>query len=634
MPLNEELLSSDILSYLQTHENKGLLRVLTCGSVDDGKSTLIGRLLYDSKLIYEDQLVDLQKYNDFQGVQSAEFDYSRLVDGLESEREQGITIDVAYRYFSTNKRKFIVADTPGHEQYTRNMVTGASTSDVAILLVDARHGVKVQTRRHSYVLSMLGVKHVVLAVNKMDVVDFSQKKFNEIEENFREFSTDLGFETIHCIPISALHGDNIISRSERMKWYNGPNLLRHIEGISVVPSNEKENFRFPVQWVNRPHQNFRGYSGTIVAGQIKQGDKITVMPSGKTSVIKDIVTIDGQLNRAQKHQSVTLTIEDDIDISRGDLICSSENVAQYSDQFQAKIIWMSTQKLFPGRSYLLKINNTTTSVSITNLKHKININDFSHASANVLELNEIGICNLSLAQQVAFDPFDICKSTGSFILIDRQTNDTVGAGMLNFSLRRAANLTWQNLAVGKLERAEQKHQKPVVLWFTGLSGAGKSTIASLVEKKLFDLGRHTYTLDGDNVRHGLNKDLGFTDADRIENIRRIGEAAKLMVDAGLMVLVSFISPFKAERQMARRLMEEGEFLEIYVNTPLSVVEKRDVKGLYAKARKGEIKNFTGIDSEYQVPENAEIIVETTTQTAKQAAEKIVKYLEKNGYLNT
>lgn len=633
MPYSDDLIATDILGYLHAHENKSFLRFITCGSVDDGKSTLIGRLLYDCKLIYEDQLASVETDSKKFGTQGDKLDLALLVDGLEAEREQGITIDVAYRFFSTHKRKFIVADTPGHEQYTRNMATGASTADVAILLIDARQGVQVQTRRHSYIVSLLGVKHVVVAINKMDLVDFSQKTFNEIEENFRAFAVNLGFEDIRCIPISALDGDNVTTRSDRMVWYHGPCLLEYLEAVDVHVSEKTKSFRLPVQWVNRPNLNFRGFSGTVAAGQICPGDAVIAIPSGKRSSVKEIVVMGGNLEMAKQHQAITLTLNDEIDISRGDFICAINDPAENSDQFQANVIWMSENPLFPGRSYLLKTANKTVSVSVTSLKYKINVNDFSRESAKTLELNDIGVCNLSLGQTIAFDAFGDNRQTGSFILIDRHTNETVGAGMLNFSLRRASNIVWQNLEIGKLQRAEQKHQKPAVLWFTGLSGSGKSAIASLVEKKLFDLGRHTYTLDGDNVRHGLNNDLGFTDADRVENIRRIGETAKLMVDAGLVVLASFISPFRAERLMAKELLEDGEFIEIYISTPLDVAEARDVKGLYAKARRGEIKNFTGIDSEYQAPQNAEIVIDTVKQSAEQSAEQVILYLEENGYLS-
>jgi len=604
--------------------NKSLLRFITCGSVDDGKSTLIGRLLYDSQQVFADQLSDL-------GNEEAP-DLALLVDGLAAEREQGITIDVAYRYFATEKRKFIVADTPGHEQYTRNMATGASTADLAVLLIDARYGVQVQTRRHAYITSLLGIQHVVVAINKMDLVEFSQKKFNQIEEDFRAFADGLNFTDIRCIPICALDGDNVTKPSARLSWNRGQDLLSTLESAEISRDETSVGFRLPVQWVNRNGADFRGYAGTICAGEINKGDEIIVVPSGKTARVKNIVTMDGNLERAVTHQAVTLTLDEKLDISRGDFICAKTSVPEQSDQFQASILWMGEDKLFPGRGYLLKTCNRTVPASVTELKYVVDVNDFAHVSAKTLELNEIGICNLSLGKSIVFDAYADNRTTGSFILIDRHTNETVAAGMLNFSLRRASNLTWQALEVGKAERAEQKHQKPAVLWFTGLSGSGKSTIASLVEKRLFDIGKHTYTLDGDNVRHGLNKDLGFTDADRIENIRRIGETSKLMADAGLVVLVSFISPFTAERDMARRLLDEGEFIEIHVNTPLSVAEKRDVKGLYAKARAGEIENFTGIDSEYQAPKNPEIVVDTVNLTPEQSAEKIVKYLEKHGYI--
>ena len=613
---------------LGASENKSLLRFITCGSVDDGKSTLIGRLLYDSKQVFDDQISDVDK--------DGTPDLAALVDGLAAEREQGITIDVAYRYFATDKRKFIVADTPGHEQYTRNMATGASTADLAVLLIDARYGVQVQTRRHAFITSLLGIRHVVVAINKMDLAAYSQKVFNQIEEDFRAFAGGLDFTDIRCIPICALAGDNVTKPSAHMPWYRGQDLLSTLESVDISPDETLDEtldgFRFPVQWVNRTGNDFRGYAGTICAGEISKGDEIIVVPSGKTARIERIVTMDGDLKRAVTHQAVTLTLDEKLDISRGDFICAKTSPAQHSDQFQASILWMGEGKLFPGRGYLLKTCNRTVPASITDLKYKVDVNDFSHVSAKTLALNEIGICNLSLGKSIAFDAYSDNRTTGSFILIDRHTNETVAAGMLKFSLRRASNLTWQELEVGKAQRAEQKHQKPAVLWFTGLSGSGKSTIANLVEKRLFDMGKHTYTLDGDNVRHGLNKDLGFTDADRIENIRRIGETAKLMADAGLVVLVSFISPFTAERNMARRLLEGGEFLEIHVNTPLEVAEKRDVKGLYAKARAGEIKNFTGIDSEYQEPKNPEIVVDTVTLTPEQSAEKIVAYLEENGYI--
>jgi len=630
----DELIATDITAYLEAQENKSYLRFITCGSVDDGKSTLIGRLLFDSHLIYDDQLAAIEKDSKISGTQGDNIDLALLVDGLAAEREQGITIDVAYRFFSTDKRKFIVADTPGHEQYTRNMATGASTADVAILLIDARYGVQVQTRRHAFIASLLGIQHVVVAVNKMDLVDFAESKFAEIATDFALFADTLGFKEFICIPMSALDGDNVSKKSERMAWYEGPTLLAHLETVDVGRETEAAGFQLPVQWVNRPNLDFRGFSGTIASGSVKPGTEVINIPSGKRSRVKSIVTRNGELTEAVTDQAVTLTLDDEIDVSRGDIICDVDNPVEQSDQFAAHIIWMSEKALFPGRQYRIKINNQTIHASVTTLKHKVNVNTLAHEAANTLELNEIGVCNISLAKPVPFDAYANNRQLGCFILIDRQTNETVGAGMLDFSLRRAANVVWQDMEIGKTERAEQKHQRPCVLWFTGLSGSGKSTIANLVEKRLFDLGRHTYTLDGDNVRHGLNNDLGFTDADRVENIRRVSEVSKLMADSGLITLCAFISPFRAERQIARQTMEEGEFIEIYVNTPLQVAEQRDVKGLYAKARKGEIKNFTGIDSEYQAPMHAEIEVNTVEMTAEQSAEAIVAYLQANGYLDT
>lgn len=633
MAHHDDLIASDILGYLEAQENKSFLRFITCGSVDDGKSTLIGRLLYDSKLIYEDQLASIEKDSKKSGTQGDKIDLALLVDGLAAEREQGITIDVAYRFFSTEKRKFIVADTPGHVQYTRNMATGASTADVAILLIDARYGVQEQTRRHAYIVSLLGVKNVVVAINKMDLNGFDQTIYNEIEVDFRDFSKDLGFTEITCIPMSALDGDNVTTKSANTNWYKGPALLEYLEVVDVDYDTTDAPFRLPVQWVNRPNLDFRGFSGTIASGKISVGDPIIAIPSGKRSTVKEIVSFDGNLETAREDQAITLTLNDEIDISRGDFICHKDNPADQADQFQAHILWMSEKALYPGRQYLLKSNNKSTPASVTNLKHKVDINDFSEVAGKTLELNEVGVCTLSLSAPIAFDSYVDNRATGSFILIDRQTNETVGVGMLDYALRRATNVVWQDMDVSKDVRAALKNQKPVLLWFTGLSGSGKSTIANLVEKKLLDLGRHTYTLDGDNVRHGLNRDLGFTKADRVENIRRIGETARLMVDAGLITMASFISPYRAERQMARDLLDDDEFVEIYVNTPLEVAEKRDVKGLYAKARKGEIKNFTGIDSEYQAPENAELEVNTVKMSADKAAEMIVSYLEKNGYLS-
>ncbi|MBI1366616.1 MAG: sulfate adenylyltransferase subunit CysN [Alphaproteobacteria bacterium] len=622
----------DILAYLDAHERKSMLRFITCGSVDDGKSTLIGRLLYDTKLIYEDQLKALEADSKRVGTQGDRIDFALLVDGLAAEREQGITIDVAYRFFSTERRKFIVADTPGHEQYTRNMATGASTADLAVILVDARNGVMTQTRRHSFICSLLGIRHIVVAVNKMDLVGYSKETFAAIETEYKKFAAPLGFQSIVCIPISALEGDNITAKSARTRWHKGPALLPYLESVEVASDLEDKPFRMPVQWVARPDHAFRGYAGTIASGEIYPGDEIVVLPSGKRTSVKRIVTADGDLPRGRARQAVTLTLADEIDISRGDVLCAGNSPAEQTDQFAAHILWMHDDQLIPGRQYLLKTANRTLPATVTELKHKINVNTLEHLSGKTLAINEVGVCNVSTSHPIAFDSYAANRTTGAFILIDRRTNATVGAGMIDFSLRRAQNVHWQDLDIDKRARAAAKHQRPCILWFTGLSGSGKSTIANLVEKRLHDLGRHTYTLDGDNVRHGLNKDLGFTDADRVENIRRVAETAKLMVDAGLIVLVSFISPFQSERRMARELVEDGEFLEVYVSTPLAVCEQRDVKGLYAKARRGEIKNFTGIDSGYEAPTHPELTLDTSKVSAEDAAARIVDYLDSNGYL--
>jgi bifunctional enzyme CysN/CysC len=626
------LAKNDILAYLDAHEKKSMLRFITCGSVDDGKSTLIGRLLYDTKLLYEDQLAALEADSKKVGTQGDKIDFALLVDGLAAEREQGITIDVAYRFFSTDKRKFIVADTPGHEQYTRNMATGASTADVAVILIDARQGVLKQTRRHSFIASLLGIRHIVVAINKMDIVGYSQAVFEKIEADYRAFADKLGFESIVAIPISALEGDNITAKSANTRWFKGPALLPYLETIEVASDRAEKPFRMPVQWVNRPNLDFRGFCGTIASGAVRPGDEVVVVPSGRRSTVKRIVTMDGDLAVAGPHRAVTLTLADEIDISRGDVLCAGPAPAEQSDQFAAQIIWMHDEEMIPGRQYHFKTANRTVSGSITELKHKVNVNTLEHMSGKTLELNEVGVCNVSTSAPIAFDPYAQNRETGSFIIIDKRTNNTVGVGLIDFSLRRAQNVHWQDLDINKRARAHAKHQRPCVLWFTGLSGAGKSTIANLVEKRLHDMGRHTYTLDGDNVRHGLNKDLGFTDADRVENIRRVSETAKLMVDAGLIVLVSFISPFQSERRMAREMLEDGEFIEVFVSTPLAVCEKRDVKGLYAKARRGEIRNFTGIDSDYEAPENPELTLDTSKTTAADAAATIVEHLRKNGYL--
>jgi len=633
MSYRDDLIETDISAYLNAQENKSFLRFIACGSVDDGKSTLIGRLLYDSKLIYEDQLVSIKKESKKSGTQGDAVDLALLVDGLAAEREQGITIDVAYQFFSTNKRKFIVADTPGHVQYTRNMATGASTSDVAVLLIDARYGVQEQSRRHAYIVSLLGVKQVVVAINKMDLIDFDQSIFNTIEVNFRKFAKNLGFSDITFIPISALEGDNVITLSDRSRWYKGPSLLHFLEHVDVEKNTLELPFRFPVQWVNRPNLDFRGFSGTIASGVINLGDSIIVSSSGKRSNVKEIVTHAGNLKTAREGMAITLTLKDQIDISRGDIISSGNSPIAQADQFQAHILWMNEKELFPGRQYLLKTANNTVLASVSNLKYKVYINNFSEVAAKTLALNEIGVATLVLSAPIAFDAYSDNRKTGSLIIIDRQTNETVGVGMLDFALRRASNVVWQELEVNKLIRAKQKNQNPALLWFTGLSGSGKSTIANLLEKRLLDLNRHTYILDGDNLRHGLNRDLGFTKVDRVENIRRVSEVASLMVDAGLITIASFISPYKAERKMARNLLGDKFFIEIFINTPLDVAESRDVKGLYAKARAGEIKNFTGIDSEYENPENPEIEIDTTKVSANQASEIILSYLKDNGYLS-
>ena len=632
MAHQSDLIADDILGYLKSQEEKSLLRFITCGSVDDGKSTLIGRLLWDSKMIFEDQLAALESDSRKVGTQGGEIDFALLLDGLQAEREQGITIDVAYRFFSTDKRKFIVADTPGHEQYTRNMATGASTADVAVILIDARKGILTQTRRHSFITSLLGIKHVVLAVNKMDLVDYDQATFDRIVAEYQEFAKDLGYASITAIPLSALRGDNMIEASPNTPWYSGPTLLAHLETVQVEQDAIEKPFRLPVQWVNRPNLDFRGFSGTVASGTIKPGDEIIVTASGQTSTVKEIVTFDGNLDVAIAGQAVTLTLADEIDISRGDVLAQADAKPEFADQFEARIIWMHDDHLLPGRPYLIKMGAQVTNAQISDLKYKVNVNTLEHMAGKTLELNEVGIANISADKALAFDPYDDNRHSGRFIIIDRFTNATVGAGMVNHSLRRATNIKWQEMDINKQARAYQKGQKSAVLWFTGLSGAGKSTVANMVEKKLHAMGKHTYTLDGDNVRHGLNKDLGFTDADRVENIRRVGETAKLFVDAGVITLVSFISPFKSERQLARSLVEKDEFIEVFIDTPLEVCEQRDVKGLYKKARAGEIANFTGIDSPYERPENAEIVVSTADQSAEQAAEIIVAKLEEFGVL--
>ncbi len=618
-----DLIALDIREYLSVHQHKGLLRFMTCGSVDDGKSTLIGRLLYESRMLYEDQLAALESDSKKVGTQGGELDFALLLDGLTAEREQGITIDVAYRFFSTDRRKFIVADTPGHEQYTRNMVTGASTADVAVILVDARKGVLTQTRRHSYLASLLGIRRVVLAVNKLDLAGYSREVFERIRDEYLAFARTVELPQVVCIPLSALRGDNVISPSANMPWYHGPTLMGYLETVEVESDAQSRPFRLLVQWVNRPNLDFRGYSGRIVGGSLRPGDLIRVLPSGRETRVTRIVTRDGDLEVAVAGQSVTVTLADEIDVSRGDMLAATGSPPELADQFEAKVIWMSEDPMLAGRPYLLRIGAKTVGATITKPKYKVNVNTMEHLAATTLELNEIGVCNLHLDQMIAFDPYEQNRETGGFVLIDRLTNNTVGAGLLRFALRRSHNIHWQALDVDKRAHASLKGQRPCVVWFTGLSGAGKSTIANVVEKKLHAMGRHTFLLDGDNVRHGLNKDLGFTEADRVENIRRVAEVAKLMADAGLIVLVSFISPFRAERRFARALVEQGEFCEVFVNAPLELAEQRDRKGLYKKARRGELKNFTGIDSPYEPPENPELTIDTASTSADAAADYVI-----------
>jgi bifunctional enzyme CysN/CysC len=629
-----EYTGGGVEDFLATQENKDLLRFITCGSVDDGKSTLIGRLLYESKMLFADQLTALEADSKKLGTQGGNLDFALLVDGLAAEREQGITIDVAYRAFTTSKRKFIVADTPGHEQYTRNMATGASTADLAIILMDARKGVLTQTRRHTFIAHLLGIKHLVVCVNKMDLVDYSKDVFDKIETDYRAFAATLGANNITLIPASALKGDNIIDRSNAMPWYRGATLMAHLETVSVDNDDADKPFFLPVQWVNRPNQNFRGFAGTVASGTIKPGDTIRALPSGKTSTVERLVTYDGDLAMATSAQAITMTLTTEIDISRGDIICEAQSPAEVSDQFEVQILWMDAEAMLPGRPYIIKAGTRTLPGSIDRIKHKINVNTMEKAATETLALNEIGVCNLELDAPIAFAPYKDNKALGSFIIIDRFSNNTVGMGLINFALRRAANIHWQATDVNKEARGKLVKQKPTVLWFTGLSGAGKSTIANLVEKKLHAQGQLTYLLDGDNVRHGLNRDLGFTDQDRVENIRRVAEVSKLMVDAGLIVLVSFISPFRAERLMAREMLSDGEFMEIHVDTSLADAEKRDVKGLYAKARRGELKNFTGISSPYEAPEDPELRIDTAALTPDAATELVVAWLKQVGRLKS
>ena len=626
MNAKKEIIASEIAVYLKQHESKPLLRFITCGSVDDGKSTLIGRLLHDTKLLFDDQLAALTRDSQRHGTQGDSVDYALLLDGLEAEREQGITIDVAYRYFNTERRKFIVADCPGHEQYTRNMATGASTADVAIVLVDARKGLLTQTRRHSYIVSLLGIKHVVLAVNKMDLVDYDQAIFEDILEQYQVLAQRLNIASVTAIPLSALKGDNVIVNSDAMTWYTGPTLLEHLETVEIQALQCTQGFRLPVQWVCRPNQNFRGFAGNIAAGQIKVGDDIVVTPSGMRSKVASIIRGDQEVSQAYRGHSVIISLTDEIDVSRGDVISVASDAPPISDQVAAHILWLSDAPLMPGRGYWLKLATRTVSAQVSEIKHKIDVNTQETLAAKRLELNEVGYCNLSFDQAITFESYRDNPTLGSFILIDRQTHATVACGTIDFALRRAANLHWQAITVDKVARSIIKGQSARCLWFTGLSGSGKSTIANLVEKRLHALGHHTYLLDGDNVRHGLNKDLGFTDEDRVENIRRVAQVAKLMTDAGLIVLVSFISPFRSERDMARALFAPGEFAEVFVDTPLEICEQRDVKGLYQKARAGKIPNFTGIDSAYEAPLAAEFHLQTSGTSADVLATRIVDYI--------
>ncbi len=625
--VTDALIAEDIDAYLAQHERKSLLRFITCGSVDDGKSTLIGRLLYDSKMIFEDQLAALEADSRRVGTQGQEIDFALLVDGLAAEREQGITIDVAYRFFTTEKRKFIVADTPGHEQYTRNMVTGASTADLAVILIDARKGVLTQTRRHSFLAHLLGIRHIVLAVNKMDLVGYDKAVFDRIALAYRAFASEIGITNFTAIPISGFKGDNITALSPNTPWFKGPALIEHLESVDVGGAvDEAKPFRMPVQWVNRPNLDFRGFSGQIASGRVAPGDAIRILPGGKTTTVSRIVTMDGDLSEAVAGQSVTLMLADEIDCSRGDVIAAADAPPEAADQFEATLVWMADEAMIPGRAYWLKLATQSVSATVQAPKYEINVNTLDRLAAKTLELNGIGVVEVSTDRPIVFEAYADNPTLGGFILIDKLTNATVAAGMLHFSLRRAQNVHWQATDIDREMRADLKNQRPALLWFTGLSGSGKSTIANLVEKKLHRMNRHSFLLDGDNVRHGLNKDLGFTEADRIENIRRVGEVAKLMTDAGLIVITAFISPFRAEREMVRAMLPEGEFIEIFIDTPLAEAERRDVKGLYKKARAGQLKNFTGIDSPYEVPQNPEIRIDTTDMTPEQAAELIVERL--------
>jgi bifunctional enzyme CysN/CysC len=628
-----DLISEDILAYLEQHHHKSLLRFITCGSVDDGKSTLIGRLLWESQLLFEDQLAALEADSKRVGTQGEELDFALLLDGLAAEREQGITIDVAYRYFSTDTRKYIVADTPGHEQYTRNMVTGASTADCAVILLDARKGVLTQTRRHSYLVWLLGIRHVAVAMNKMDVVDFSEERFREVEREYREFAAALGLEDVTVIPMSALRGDNVTERSQAMPWYDGPTLMGYLEAVEVDQERMQDApFRLPVQWVNRPSSDFRGFAGTIAGGAVSPGDRVVVQPRGQETTVARVVAFEGELEQAVAGQAVTLTLADEIDVSRGDVIAPVDSPAQVGDQFEATVVWMAEEPLLRGRTYLMRVGTKTLPATVAPVKHKLNVDTLDRIAADKLELNEIGVVQLELGEPIAFDPYVENRDTGGFILIDRITNHTVGAGLLQFALRRSANVTWQEHEVDRGARARALAQQPFVVWLTGLPGAGKSSIADLVERRLHALGRHTYVLDGTNMRRGLSKDLGFTDADRAENNRRAGEVARLMTDAGLVVIAAFVSPFRADRETTRSLFGDGEYLEVFVDLPAEEAAARDTKGLYAKAQAGELENLTGIGSVYEPPEEPELRLDMAALSVEQAAERVLELLRERGLL--
>jgi bifunctional enzyme CysN/CysC len=631
--LGESLVDADFDEYLRRHERKTLLRFITCGSVDDGKSTLIGRLLYDSKMVFDDHLSALEVDSKRVGTQGTELDFALLVDGLSAEREQGITIDVAYRFFASECRKFVVADTPGHEQYTRNMVTGASTADLAVILVDARKGMLTQTRRHGYIATLLGIRSVILAVNKLDLMDYSEDVFDEIRSEFSQFGEQVGLRDSVCIPMSALRGDNVMEPSTNMPWYVGPTLMERLDSVQVEGTRRSGPFRMPVQWVNRPGPDFRGYSGMVAGGSVRRGDPVRILPSGFESTVARIVTFDGDLDRAVVDQSVTLVLADEVDVSRGDVIAASVAPPAVADQFEAHIVWMDQRELVPGRGYLAKIGCRTTGINIAHPKYKVNVNTLEHMATSTLDLNEIGVCNVTLDVPIPFDPYLENREMGGFIVIDRVSNDTVGVGLLHFALRRSDNVQWQAIEMDKGRRSGMKSQRPCLVWFTGLSGAGKSTIANVVERKLFEANHHTYMLDGDNLRLGLNHDLGFTEPDRVENIRRVAEVSKLMVDAGLIVLASFISPFRAERELARGLVDVGEFCEVFVDASLDVAEGRDPKGLYRKARAGELSNFTGIDSPYEPPEHPELRIDTAALSAEEGSDLVIAQLRRMGVID-